>query len=76
MFLPWFPCMDCARAIVQVGISDLIALRPDFSDPVWGEDFRYAIELFDEAGVRVHWVDADPDITPSEGEDENGAERR
>src|SRR3954447_3751356 len=22
MFLPWFPCMDCARAIVQAGIVE------------------------------------------------------
>src|SRR5437868_3747766 len=29
IYVPWFPCMDCARAIVQVGLQELIAIRPD-----------------------------------------------
>src|SRR5437660_184888 len=33
MYLPWFPCVDCARAIVQAGIAELVSLAPDFSDP-------------------------------------------
>src|ERR1700719_2153770 len=33
MYLPWFPCMACARAIVQVGIARLVALQPDTLDP-------------------------------------------
>jgi dCMP deaminase len=32
MFLSWFPCMDCARAIVQAGITRLVAIQPDTSD--------------------------------------------
>lgn len=55
MYLPWFPCMDCARAIVQAGIVELIAIQPDLGHPTWGEDFRYAIELFKEAGLAVKW---------------------
>lgn len=55
MYLPWFPCMDCARAIVQVGIAQLIAMEPDLSDGKWGEDFKEALELFAEAGVKVRY---------------------
>lgn len=65
MYIPWFPCMDCARAIVQVGITELIALQPDFSDPKWGSDFRSAIELFREAGVSLRWYS---DRTPPSSE--------
>ena len=57
MYLPWFPCMDCARAIVQAGISELIAMKPDLDHVTWGEDFRHALELFDEAGLTVRWHD-------------------
>ena len=64
MYLPWFPCMDCARAIVQSGISMLIAIEPDLSDPKWGEDFKRAILLFEEAGVAVRW------FTPAQTEKE------
>jgi dCMP deaminase len=57
MYLSWFPCMDCARAIVQAGLSELVALRPDPKHPTWGQDFRLAIELFEETGVRVRWYE-------------------
>lgn len=55
MYLPWFPCMDCARAIVQSGIRTLIAFPPDLQHSQWGEDFRLALELLEEAGVEVRW---------------------
>lgn len=57
MYLPWFPCMDCARAIVQSGLSELVALEPDVTHATWGEDFRYALELLGEAGVTVRWFE-------------------
>jgi len=28
MYLPWFPCAECARAIVQSGIGALVAYQP------------------------------------------------
>ena len=55
MYLPWFPCMDCARAIVQSGIRVLVAQKPDLSNPKWGEDFKRALTLFDEAGLTIKW---------------------
>lgn len=55
-YLPWFPCMDCARALVQAGIVELVAIRPDLEDKRWGEDFKRVGALFDEAGVRVRFV--------------------
>lgn len=56
MFLSWFPCMDCARAIVQAGISRLVAVQPDVSDARWGEQFVAARELLDEARVAITWL--------------------
>jgi len=32
----FFPCIDCARAIVQSGIVCLDSPPPDLNDPVWG----------------------------------------
>jgi dCMP deaminase len=55
MYLPWFPCMDCTRAIVQVGLRELVALEPNLTDPVWGEDFRLAVALLAESDVCVRW---------------------
>lgn len=55
MYLPWFPCMDCARAIVQCGIIELICTQPDLSDPKWGTDFLDVPQLLSEGGVHVRW---------------------
>ena len=57
MYLPWFPCVDCARAIVQAGVVELIAMMPDLGDPQWGEAFAVSIELLEEAGVVVRYFE-------------------
>jgi dCMP deaminase len=57
MYMPWFPCVDCARAIVQVGIVELNVKAPDLSDPQWGDSFVVSIELLEEAGVRVRHLE-------------------
>lgn len=59
MYLPWFPCMDCARAIVQSGIVELVAIKPNTDDRKWGADFRNAAEMFGEAGVSVRLLPPD-----------------
>jgi dCMP deaminase len=56
IYVPWFPCMDCARAIVQSGISELVCHKPDFDHPRWGNDFRDATVLLAEGGVPVRYV--------------------
>jgi dCMP deaminase len=58
MYVAWFPCMDCARAIVQAGIARLVAIKPDVNHSTWGEDFQLALQLFDEAAVKVSWYTA------------------
>ena len=56
IYVPWFPCVDCARAIIQCGIREMVAFKPDFEDPRWGEDFRIAVEMLDEAGVAILYI--------------------
>jgi dCMP deaminase len=57
MYLPWFPCVDCARAVVQAGIAELVCLEPDFTDPQWGDGFRVSIDLMSEAGLIVRFTE-------------------
>jgi dCMP deaminase len=52
-YVNWFPCVECARAIVQAGMIHLVGLEPDQQDPRWGDDFQFAYKLFEEAGVGV-----------------------
>lgn len=52
-YVNWFPCIDCARALVQVGIVRLVGLKPDQADPKWGADFKLALEMFVEARLEL-----------------------
>lgn len=56
MVIPWYPCADCARAIIQAGIQGIVCVEPVWDDPVWGADFTIAMEMMAEAGLWVRWV--------------------
>jgi dCMP deaminase len=53
----WFPCADCARAIIQSGIKNVVCYKPDYTIPKWGESFKIAHEMLDEAGIELVFVD-------------------
>ncbi len=59
----YFPCTECARAIIQAGIRDLISLPPDLADPVWGDSFGPSQTMLQEAGVHMHLLPRDPAAT-------------
>jgi dCMP deaminase len=49
----FFPCIDCARAIVQTGISMLTTYEPPLDDPVWGGSFPRSRIILEEGGVEL-----------------------
>jgi len=53
----FFPCIDCARAIVDAGIVCLDTPAPAFDDPVWGAAFERSQVILQEGGVAVRIVD-------------------
>ena len=55
------PCMDCARGIVQSGITKVVSPAPPLDDPRYAEDFRRIEQMFYEGGVqwsRLHGIEA------------------
>ena len=52
-----FPCCDCARALIQAGIRNLVTIKPDLNHPRWGEDFKISLEMFEEVGIDIRVVD-------------------
>jgi dCMP deaminase len=56
-YVNWFPCVDCARAIIQVGARRLVGLEPDANDTKWGADFEFATAMFREVGLEVALFD-------------------
>jgi len=54
----FFPCIDCARAIVDAGVTCLDTPKPDFDDPVWGGSFERSQIILREGGVEIRIVEA------------------
>lgn len=55
MFTNLFPCADCARAIVQSGISTLKTFEPPHSDASYGRSFQVSKMILEEGGVNVEF---------------------
>jgi len=47
-------CHECAKAIVQVGISEVVMSKSN--DPRWNESCTMAKNFFDEAGVKTTYI--------------------
>jgi dCMP deaminase len=56
IYMQLYPCVDCARAIIQSGIKRVVCTKPDFNNEKWGESWRIADELFNECGIKVKYV--------------------
>lgn len=53
IYLPWYPCADCARAIIQSGIDKIVCTDPDWNDHIWAADFAVVREMLAEVGLEV-----------------------
>ena len=57
MYVTYFPCCDCARAIIQSGIKEVYSPKPDWSHHKWGESWKVSKQMFDECGVKVKFIE-------------------
>lgn len=60
LYCSWTPCVDCAKAIIQVGISEVIV---DFDrnkkmerSPRWKESLIRSKTMFKEAGIKLRYI--------------------
>ena len=51
-----YPCVDCVIAIIQSGIVEVITTTPDFDDPNWGEGYKRACIMLEEAKINVRYL--------------------
>lgn len=56
MTLAWFPCINCADAIVKAGIKRLIATQPSMDYKPDQYDFQGAFNVLSDAGVQISLV--------------------
>ena len=53
LYTTHFPCVGCAKAIIQCGIKNVISPLPDYNDVRWADEWRISEQMITEAGV-VH----------------------
>jgi len=53
IYCTFFPCNECAKAIINSGIKKLISYEPDFLHSRWGESFRISHEMLEECGIEI-----------------------
>ena len=51
IYSSFFPCVNCAIAIVQAGITSVISLRPEIGDEHWMKSIEKSRAVFEEANV-------------------------
>lgn len=49
----WFPCSDCARAIIASGIVRVFAEELTSMPDHWIDDMRAAYDMLNEAGIKM-----------------------
>lgn len=54
VYLTWFPCVECARALVQAGVVELIAYEPDWNEARY--DFLTARTILEEGYVTIRYM--------------------
>jgi dCMP deaminase len=64
MYLNWYPCVACTRAIIHCGCSAIVAIEPDWNDPIYGDDFAFSRQMLAEKGISVRFAEGLP---PSPG---------
>ncbi len=59
IYVEILPCMDCARAVVQAGIAEVVISEErmsQYSSQYYDEHFGKVEDLFGEAGVRIRRI--------------------
>ncbi len=50
IYVHYFPCVECTKAIIQAGIKEVVYLH-DFDHSSFGVEAKASIRMFDECGV-------------------------
>lgn len=48
-----FLCAECAKGVIQCGVTMVVAPFPDFKHRTWSASFHLALQLLQEANIRI-----------------------
>ena len=57
LYITRFPCLDCASKIVNAGVKQVVAPRPDFEHPRWGRSWQLAGAKLRHYGVTLTYLE-------------------
>ncbi|HVY54068.1 MAG TPA: deaminase [Gammaproteobacteria bacterium] len=58
MYVPWFACSDCAKAIIGAGIVKVVGhLAPCSASTAWSDTIAIGLRMFEEAGIQYSYYD-------------------
>jgi dCMP deaminase len=58
IYMTLFCCSDCARGIIQSGITRVVSFKPDLEHETWGTQFKTSLIMFEEAKVKVDFFNS------------------
>lgn len=60
-------CSECAKGVIQVGINEVVIEESCFDKPKWNESFESTKELFNEAGIKIKYVNLSKSLDVQSG---------
>lgn len=61
IYSDWIPCCDCARAIIQVGISEVVIRDEDVPDR-WVDNFYQSLLMFKESNIKIRKINIEKNL--------------
>ena len=57
LYVPWMPCHECTKLIIQAGITKLVIgdYTADGLDDRWSTSWKYSLIMFNESGVELEY---------------------
>ena len=59
LYSSFFPCVNCAIAIVQAGLDSVVTIKPDATDEHWINSINKSRVVLEEAGVNLVELEMD-----------------
>lgn len=57
LYVTMFPCMRCARAIIQAGVSEVVVGNTTSNSGNWEDEQYKASAMFEEVGIKMREYD-------------------
>lgn len=59
LYVTHFPCCECAKGIIQKGITEVYTPKPDFEKAYMKNrlDYEVTVTLFNESGIQINFID-------------------